>query len=282
MGTPSYMAPEQAEGKPSEVGPATDVYALGATLYECLTGRPPFKAATPLDTILQMLGEEPVPPRQFSARIPIDLETICLKCLRKEPAQRYATARELAEDLRRQQEGRPILARPIGRWGRAVKWVRRNPVVASMSASLAVLLAVIAVGGIVMNLDLKIALKRAEDREREAVTAERGQREQVLEGLLTEARYRRFSRRVGQRFATMAAIRKAVALAHELDKPPEVFDELRNLAVAALALPDFKVARAIGRWLAQRESRPGFRPCRAAPVRPQRSTRHCQCPSPGG
>ena len=119
MGTPSYMAPEQAGGKGNEVGPPTDVYALGAMLYEFLTGRPPFKAATPLDTILQVLSSDPVPVRELQPATPRDLETICLKCLQKAPGKRYATALDLAEDLRCYQAGEPIRALPVGRWSAA-------------------------------------------------------------------------------------------------------------------------------------------------------------------
>jgi WD40 repeat protein len=187
LGTPSYMAPEQARGKTTAVGPAADIYALGAILYECLTGRPPFQGASVLDILPQVIGEEPVSPSRLVVGLPRDLETICLKCLQKDQRHRYLTATDLAEDLSRYQAGEPILARPVGSLERVMKWVKRRPLVAGLAVALVVSL----LGGIIVSTifglhaeqkayDERNARQEAERKTGEAVTARQAEEQQKI------------------------------------------------------------------------------------------------------
>ncbi len=180
MGTPNYMSPEQAEER-KDTGPAADIWALGVILYEMLVGRTPFSGVTMFDTLEQVRTREPVPPTQLQPKVPIDLETICLKCLRKEPNQRYATAEELAEDLRRFLDGEPIRARPIGSLARLLRWCRRNPRMAGLSAAVLVLLLTIAVVSTVFVFVLEARRRELESawqtaREHEAMARQEEQR----------------------------------------------------------------------------------------------------------
>ncbi len=167
LGTPAYMPPEQASGK-TDVGPLADVYSLGAVLYCLLTGRPPFQAARPMDTLLQVLDQEPVAPRALNVDVPKDLETICLKCLRKEPDRRYPHAVELAADLQRFLSGEPIHARPVSHLERGVKWIRRHTVVSILAASLFFAIAAGSVTSILFGVASVTQRRRAETNLRRA------------------------------------------------------------------------------------------------------------------
>jgi serine/threonine protein kinase/WD40 repeat protein len=176
VGTPSYMSPEQSRGDTKLIGKCSDVWALGAVLYELLTGRPPFRGSTVLDTLDQVRSRDPVPVRELQPRVPVDLETICLKCLEKDPAKRYASAQVLADDLRRFLDHKPILARPIGQLTRAWRWCRRDPRTAGLVAAIVLLAAIVPALVVAYGLRLSRAEERFEEQQKATAAAIKAER----------------------------------------------------------------------------------------------------------
>jgi eukaryotic-like serine/threonine-protein kinase len=235
VGTIRFMAPERFEGKSL---PQSDVYGLGLTLYELLTLRPAFDDANKGRLIYKVQHEPPRPPCKVDPRVPRDLETLVLKCLAKDPKERYATTEALAEDLRRFLADRPIHARRATAAEQAWRWCRRNPWLAGLSAAVLLLLLVVAVGSSVFALRLQGFAQRLQQELGYRRQAEGDAIEKLFTARVAEARARRYSGRTGQRFKSLEAIQEAAKLARRLKKPRETFDELRDEALAALCLPD--------------------------------------------
>ena len=251
LGTLRYMAPERFDGWSDR---RSDVYALGATLYELATLRPAFPGDDRPALVERVLHEPPTPPRRLDPHIPRDLETILLKALAKEPADRFATAGEMAEELRRFLDNRPLRSRRASTIDRARRWCRRNPAPAALGALAAALTLAVAV----VSTNAAAVLKRQKDALEEektrtvaalnrAVGAEPALTEELGRSYLTQANASRQSRRAGQRFDSLDAIARAVEIARATAARPDRFATLRDEAIAALALPDVREAGFLGR-----------------------------------
>jgi WD40 repeat protein/serine/threonine protein kinase len=222
LGTPSYMAPEQAHGKAAQVTPRSDIYGLGAILYEMLTGRPPFRGESAMDTVLQVLSEEPVPPSRLCPRVPRDLELICLKCLEKDPQRRYASAAQLAEELRCFLNGEPLrVTRPVGTMERFGRWCRRNPKVAALAA--AVLVSLVAGTAVSSCLGLQAwhdadearRQQRRADREAEQARLAEGQAEEQAKKAARDRDKARAEETKARRLAAVLALDRGLNLCEQ-------------------------------------------------------------------
>ncbi len=223
LGTPRYMAPEQAEGKNREIGPAADVHALGAILYELVTGRPPFVGETDLDTLLLVQRDEPIPPSRLRPRVPRDLETICLTCLHKEPARRYATAEALADDLRRFLKGEPIRARSVRAGERGWRGARRRP-----SAAALVLVGIL--GPLLLLAVSVVSYVRIMEEQRETRRERQRATDHLYHALVREAQGLRRAGRSGYRSQAWDRLHQAV----RLETPEKDLIDLRQEAMACL------------------------------------------------
>jgi tetratricopeptide (TPR) repeat protein len=220
LGTPSYMAPEQAESRSDAIGVSADVYGLGAILYEMLTGRPPFRGVTVLQTLEQVRNQEPLPPRQLQPAVPLDLETICLKCLQKEPTKRYASAAELANDLERFRQNLPIQARPVSRWERGFKWARRRPALATLGAAIVFGMIAALVGGLTYTLQLSAAHEETE-RQRQQAGRSYNKALEAVQQMLVRMGAERVEAIPGTEDVQVEALKDAIRLCQDLQKEQE-------------------------------------------------------------
>lgn len=238
IGSPNFLAPEQARGQGLRASASCDIYALGAVLYYLVTGRPPFLSESLEETLHLVLTSDPPAPTILNPAIPKDLETICLKCLEKEPARRYGSAGEVAGELTRFLDDQPIQARPLGPAGKLWRWARRNPTLSAVSLTLLVCLLAISIGS-------PIALFRIRDESRRTREAQKELRAKLWDSYLAQARALRWSRKAGSQFEGLEIIAKAVEIQPSL--------ALRNEAIASLALHDIRLVKTWDQFEEQRE-----------------------------
>ncbi len=248
LGTAAYMSPEQALGKGDRIAGSTDVYSLGAILYELLTGRPPFVGIQPLEVLGQVVADEPVRPSNLVRRIPNDIQTICLKCLEKSPDRRYGSAAELADDLQRFLANQPILARHHSTIERGWRWCRRNPVKTSVVASLATILLLLTSVSSVYSLMLGKQLKLTSEAQNQEQSAKIEALSKLWESKLSHADLLRISGLAGQRFEGLHALTSAQELGNSIEFNAQQIQRMRNTTLACLAQPDFRIA---SRWSVQ-------------------------------
>ena len=251
LGTPSYMAPEQASGRTQDVGPATDVYSLGAMLYELLTGRPPFCGSSPMEILQQLTTSEPISVHRLAPHTPRDLATICDKCLNIEVGRRYASAAELRADLERYLAGVPVHARPTGAVERTWRWCRRNPSWAIALGSVAMLLVGIAALSFWYTAMVRRELARTEQAEQSERLANQSAQRRLWDAYMAEVTARNGSRQVGQRFAALDTIEKAAALLDIVGRTEDRVVELRSATLSSVARCDMRVVRTLGAWPAE-------------------------------
>jgi eukaryotic-like serine/threonine-protein kinase len=248
LGTPSYMAPEQASGRTKDVGPATDVYSLGAMLYELLTGRPPFCGSSPMEILQQLTTSEPISVHRLAPHTPRDLATICEKCLNIEVGRRYASAAELRADLERYLAGVPVHARPTGAAERTWRWCRRNPSWAIALGSAAMLLVGIAALSFWYTAMVRRQLAQTEQAEQSERLANQSAQRRLWDAYMAEVTARNGSRQVGQRFAALETIEKAAALLDIVGRTEDRVVELRSGTLSSVARCDMRVVRTLGAW----------------------------------
>lgn len=248
LGTPSYMAPEQARGGSRNTGAATDIYSLGSILYELLTGRPPICGESPGETLRLLLSTEPVSVRQLAPQVPRDLATICDKCLQASSERRYASAAALRDDLERFLVGKPIQARPVSEIERAWRWCGRNPLLAGALSAVILLLVGITTVSVGYSTQLRSELARSRKLELSEREANRQAQLQLWDALLSKAESVSGSGRVGRRFDSLAAITTASDLQLDPAGKSERNLQLRNAVIAAVAQTDLQTTQTITNW----------------------------------